>query len=285
MGLGWEDVDIPARMGGGRFRVVRVAGDGGLSRVFEAEDEVMGARRALKVLHPAYRERHWAQHRLRNEARVMGVLHHPSIVRIFDLYDEPGLGGVLVLEYLPRGTLVQQLNDVGVERARATGGMWRHARPILEAMVAVHDAGVVHRDLKPGNVFMDESDRVRLGDFGLALAADPGRITRLTATGQGLGTPRFSAPEQKLDAASVRPAADVYSLGATLLTLAGVVPPADLAVRAEDARDEMWTSAPGPIGPFLRRACRFSAASRYPDAAAMLRAYDDAELSSVAFDG
>jgi serine/threonine protein kinase len=193
-----------------RFTLVERIGAGGMSEVWRATDEVLDRPVAVKVLTspPAGAERlTW------REARAAARLTHPNVTRVYD-YGELSLPGGD-----PAGYLVMELVDGQSLAARLSAGPvpWPEAvrivRQVASALAAAHRLGVVHRDIKPGNVMLagEAGDTVKVLDFGIAAVAgadtDPGRL---------LGTPRYAAPERSDTTAPARPESDVYSLGVLL---------------------------------------------------------------------
>ena len=204
----------------GPYQVARILGRGGTGVVYEATGPA--GRVALKLLASGAASDPELVERARREARVLGGLAHPSIVRVEGAGEHRGLPWV-ALELLPGGTLA--------DRLRARGRLpWREVCAIgaelARALAHVHAKGLVHRDVKPANVFVAGDGRLRLGDFGLVRrSAAPGTSVAITRSGESLGTPAFLAPEQVDGAREAGPAADLYGLGATLSTLiTGVVP-------------------------------------------------------------
>lgn len=193
------------------YERVRALGEGAAGTVYEARHKASGRAVAIKVLHarvgqePATRERFLREGRIRIE--------HPHLVQIYDVLVEEG-DAYLVME-LVRGGCVRDLVV-----ARGALPLPLAARIGLEAargLHALHAAGVIHRDVKPANLLLTETGAVKIGDFGLAKRGDV--VQTLTATGQGLGTLAYMPPEQAEDAKRITPAADLYSLGATLYHL------------------------------------------------------------------
>ena len=207
---------------GGRYRLVAPVGVGTSSRVFLAVDTQLRRRVAVKLLHEALAEDEAFLRRFRAEARAAGALNHPNIVAVFDWGEDHSEGVVvpyLVTEYLGGGSLRNILDHgeplsasqtllVGLETARALA----HA----------HLRGLIHRDVKPGNLLFDTDGRLRLADFGLARALAEASWTE--PSGAMVGTARYASPEQalgrRLDGRS-----DVYSLALVLVECAtGEVP-------------------------------------------------------------
>ncbi|MBS2023768.1 MAG: serine/threonine protein kinase [Deltaproteobacteria bacterium] len=198
-----------------RFELVRRLGAGGLAEVWAAQDRVTGASVAVKVLHGHLAGDEGLRERFRREVAVTRGLVHPNIVRVFELHEHEGRP-FFALELLSGESLAQRLARGPVDRVEAV----RLGKEIALALLEAHQQGVVHRDLKPHNVFLCASEKgqppkVKLLDFGLARAAG---MARLTAQSTVLGTPGYLAPEV-LAGAEADPRADLYALGAILFEL------------------------------------------------------------------
>ena len=207
--------------GFGPYRVVGVLGRGGMGAVFEVEHRELGVRHALKtILASSSSPGFEAQlKRFKLEAELNARLDHPGIQRVHSASFE-GQIPYLVVDLLPGGSLGDRL-DRGEKITSAEGVSYGLA--LARALAHAHERGVLHRDLKPDNVMLDEVGGVRLVDFGLAL--ETARETRLTESGVALGTPATMAPEQIQGDRSEGPATDVYGLAATLYWLLGGEPP------------------------------------------------------------
>ncbi|MEU7780575.1 serine/threonine protein kinase [Micromonospora parva] len=195
-----------------RYRLVRPLGQGGMGRVWQARDEMLQRDVAIKelVAPPGLHddERREMRERSMREARAVARLGHPNVVRVFDVLHSGG-DPWIVMELVPSRSLQQVLEAEGPMSADRAA---RIGLGILGALRAAHRAGVLHRDVKPANVLLADDGTVVLTDFGLAtLPGDP----RMTQTGMVLGSPAFLAPERATDG-DVGPAADLWSLGATL---------------------------------------------------------------------
>ena len=193
-----------------RYEVETRLGKGGMATVYRVRHTGLGTRFALKVLSHVEDD---LVRRLVREGRLQGALSHPNVLKVSDLVDVGGSPG-LILEYVSGWTL-SELLEHPLTRPQID---WL-ARGMLAGVVAAHDNGLIHRDIKPDNVLLAWSKEgypvPKVADFGLArlveAAAVTGRLTR-----GSLGTPGYMAPEQVVDAASVDARADVFSLGAVL---------------------------------------------------------------------
>ena len=201
----------PGSLAGGRFEVLRRLGAGGLAEVYAARDTVTGQTVALKALHQHLLFDTALVERFRRELAVTRQLDHPGIVRVYDLYDDDAVRPFFAMELLEGETLADRLRRGALPPKEAR----RIALEICAALKAAHRAGVVHRDLKPQNIWLTQDGRVKLLDFGLARAAG---MSRLTAQSTVMGTPGYVAPEL-LGGAGVDARSDVYSLGATLFEM------------------------------------------------------------------
>jgi serine/threonine protein kinase/tetratricopeptide (TPR) repeat protein len=200
----------------GRFEIVDLVGMGGMGEVYEARDEELGIRVAVKTLLPALSADPGALARFRKEVLLARQVTHRNVCRLFDLVQDDSIT-FLTMEFLEGETLAAKLKREGPMSLTET-------RAILDQMVAgleaAHAAGVVHRDLKPSNIFLTAEDsgrRVVVTDFGLATtdAGESTAIAQLTGTGEILGTPAYMAPEQ-LEGREAGTATDVYALGLLL---------------------------------------------------------------------
>ncbi|WP_405768750.1 protein kinase [Actinacidiphila glaucinigra] len=201
------------RLVAGRYRLVERIGRGGMGTVWRAEDELLGRAVAVKRLHPPQPhlqddELETLFERTRREARSAARISHPNVVVVHDVVDDEGLP-VIVMEYVPSTTLGDLLKERGPV---GPGEAARIGRGMVAALRAAHAAGVLHRDVKPGNVLLSESGRVVLTDFGIAQASGTSTLTR---TGELIGSIDFLAPE-RLTGGAPGPGADLWALGATL---------------------------------------------------------------------
>ncbi|QGN45437.1 protein kinase [Micromonospora sp. WMMC415] len=195
-----------------RYRLISPLGQGGMGRVWKARDEVLHRDVAIKELVPppslTDEERREMRERSLREARAIARLNHINVVRIFDVLRTDG-DPWIVMEYVPSKSLQDTIAEEGpVSPARAV----EIGLGVLAALKAAHKAGVMHRDIKPGNVLLGNDGRVVLTDFGLATIPGDPNVTR---TGMVLGSPAYIAPERARDG-TAGPEADLWSLGATL---------------------------------------------------------------------
>lgn len=209
----------------GPYRLGPVLGSTPTSEVYRATDTRDGRQVAVKVLTDRALGSPTAVARLKREAQGLGRLHHPHIVEFLDHGLTPDGRAFLVTELLPGRTVRERLLAEGpfdAEQAAAIVGQ------IAEALAYAHGIGVIHRDLKPGNVMLlseHPRPRVKLIDFGLIKWNDEASRTTLTRRDALLGTPAYVAPEQIYDASEITPSADLYSLGCVLYALLSARPP------------------------------------------------------------
>lgn len=208
-----EDPALPSADALGPYTIDARLGRGGMAVVYRVVDRRTGEWRALKRLRRADGE---LRQRLAREGRVQGALDTPNVVRVVDVLE---LGGdpALVLEYVAGPTLQQVLRGERLPLELVD----RIASEVLAGVAAAHEAGVVHRDLKPGNVLLDPVDdgfTARVTDFGLARSSQSSDSLH-TRTGAVAGTPLYMAPEQLRDASRADARSDVFSLGAVLYEL------------------------------------------------------------------
>ena len=201
---------VAGRRLGGRYRMEALLATGGMGEVWVARDLLLDRAVAVKVLGGALAGDGRAAERLRREARAAARLEHPSIARVLDLGEQDGRP-YLVMELLEGESLAARIDRAG---AMAPPEAARVVAAVADALEAAHRAGVVHRDVKPGNVFLTSDGEVKVLDFGIASAAGEAALT----TGELLGTPAYLAPERVLGHPAT-PAADVYALGVVLYEL------------------------------------------------------------------
>jgi hypothetical protein len=206
----------PERVAG--YRLVRPLGSGGMGTVYEAIDESHGRRVALKLIAPEFVSSEEAVERFRQEGRMASALEHPRCVFVLAADEEQGRP-YIVMELMPGATLQSLVIERGplpMEEAVAK------ILDVIEGLQEAHHLGIIHRDVKPSNCFLDTGGRVKVGDFGLSKSLTV--EANLTRTGSFIGTPLYASPEQiKGDPVDER--TDVYSLSATLYFILAGRPP------------------------------------------------------------
>jgi len=174
------------------YRLVRLLGEGGMGRVYLAEDEALGRRAAVKVM-PARRvDGEDARARFLREARLLASVEHPNVVRVYAFGEAEGQP-YLVMEYVEGESLADRLRR---ERRLGQPEALRIARAVTEALAAAWESGVVHRDVKPSNILVDRNGHVRVADFGLAKPTVDSADPTLTREGAIVGSPAYMSPEQ-----------------------------------------------------------------------------------------
>jgi len=200
----------------GRYRILGRIGGGGMANVYLAEDTTLGRRVAIKMLHRRFVEDAKFVERFRREAKAAAGLNHPNIVGVYD-WGQVGSENYIVMEYVEGDTLKELIR----RRGRLSGNeALAILLGLLAAVGAAHSNGVVHRDVKSQNILIDGEGRVKVADFGIAQAGDPG----MTEAGSILGTAQYLAPEQARGE-PVDERSDLYSVGVVLYEmLTGRVP-------------------------------------------------------------
>ena len=243
------------RLVAGRYRLLSPLGSGGMGTVWRARDEVLGRAVAVKeVIFPqglSDEDREVLRERTRREARAAARLDHPSAVTVYDVVEEDG-APYLVMELVEARTLSQVVRSDGPLSPSRTAEV---GIALLGALETAHRQGIVHRDVKPGNVLLcsdSTGGRVVLTDFGIASSVGDSSIT---STGLLLGSPSYIAPERARGQAPA-PASDLWSLGATLFTAVEGKPPFDggeplLTVTAVVTGEHEPFVAAGPLEPVL----------------------------------
>jgi eukaryotic-like serine/threonine-protein kinase len=220
---------------GGRYRLDAQVGAGGMSTVWRAFDEVLERTVAIKSMLRSVASDSDQLERFRREARAVAQLNHPHIVQVIDVGEDRG-APFIVFEYVAGETLKARIRRLG--RLEVTEAL-AYSIEIARALQAAHDKGIVHRDVKPQNVLIDEDGRAKVTDFGIARTLEE---DGLTADGRVLGTTDYVSPEQALGK-RVGPQSDLYSLGIVLYEmLVGDVPfkgENQVAVAMRHVREEL----------------------------------------------
>ncbi|MGH7860018.1 MAG: serine/threonine-protein kinase, partial [Candidatus Binatia bacterium] len=186
----------------GRYRVVRTLGSGGMGTVYLAEDPALKRAVALKVVQGGLREQKQALARFRREAEISARLNHPNVITIHDVGEDPAVGPFITMEFIDGQSLAGVLRERTLPIEARLALLVQAAR----ALHAAHEAGIVHRDVKPHNLMISRDGRVKLMDFGVARSDE----STLTVTGAVLGTPAYLAPEQ-IDGVQPSVATDTYA--------------------------------------------------------------------------
>src|SRR5215210_3326639 len=201
-----------------RYELRTLVGSGGMAEVYLAGDEVLGREVALKLLKDRYARNEEFVERFKREAKSAAALSSPYIVPIFDWGETEDGTYYITMEYLPGGTLKERIMATGALRPQAATEV---ALQVAKALKAAHALGIVHRDIKPRNILVSDSNHTKVADFGIARAVE---ATTISHTGDILGSAKYMSPEQAAGE-PVGPASDLYSLGVVLYEmLTGGVP-------------------------------------------------------------
>ena len=205
---------------GGRFILEREIGAGGMSVIFLGKDEVLDRPVAVKVLRGGF-EDSGVGARFRREGRTAARLSHPNVVQVYDAGEDElddREVSYIVMEYIPGGDLGKLVLDKGPLKEKELA---RIGADVASGLAHAHNKGIIHRDIKPQNILIDDYGRPKLADFGVARALG---ATESTQTGSYLGTASYSSPEQ-LRGEEITPKSDIYSFGCTLYEAAVGEPP------------------------------------------------------------
>jgi eukaryotic-like serine/threonine-protein kinase len=210
----------------GKYRILRLLGEGGMGAVYEGINTRIQRRVAIKVLHGTVKNNADAVQRFEREAQAAGRIGSKHIVQVLDLGDLPGGDRYMVMEYLDGTDLTTRIRTHGQMSPRE---LYPLAVQVLEGLIAAHEAGIVHRDLKPDNIFIvpegDYSDFIKILDFGISKFSATGGEFSMTQTGMVMGTPYYMSPEQAKGSRDLDHRTDIYSFGVILYeALAGQVP-------------------------------------------------------------
>ncbi|MFD2395085.1 protein kinase [Dietzia aerolata] len=263
-----------------RYRLQRLIATGGMGQVWEADDSVLDRRVAVKILKPEFSSDPEFVDRFRSEAKVTARISHPGIATVYDYgqITDPASGSPL--SYLVMELVVgEPLSDVLAREGQLPLG---HTLDMLEqtgrALNAAHAIGLVHRDVKPGNILITPAGQVKLTDFGIAKSMGASAVTQ---TGMVVGTAQYISPEQAMGHHTT-PAGDVYSLGVVgYECLAGRRPfvadsPVTIAMKhVRESPDPLPDSVPEPVRRVIAEAMVKDPAQRYPDGGAFADAVAD----------
>ncbi|MEU6737956.1 serine/threonine-protein kinase [Streptosporangium sandarakinum] len=257
----------------GRYRLDTRIGAGGMGEVWRGEDTVLARTVAVKVLLPGRTDDPGFLVRFQGEARAMATINHPGVVDVYDygVHEVPGAGATayLVMKFVDGEPLDRLLSRLG---SIAPGPAMELISQAASALQAVHDQGIVHRDIKPGNLLVRPDGMLVLTDFGIARSD---AASRLTDAGMVLGTAAYCAPEQA-EGAPVTPAVDIYALGVVAYEcLAGQRPfdgdtPVTIALKhIREAPPPLPPHIPPAVRALVEQALSKDPARRFPSAAAM----------------
>ncbi|MDQ0377457.1 serine/threonine-protein kinase [Amycolatopsis thermophila] len=231
------------RLVAGRYRIERRIGTGAMGAVWQAHDDVLGRTVAIKqlLLQPGldHNEAEDAKQRTMREGRIAARLHHPNAISVFDVVTDDNGQPCLVMEYLASTSLAEMLRDRKTLPPREVA---RIGAQIAAALKEAHAVGIVHRDIKPGNILLADNGVVKITDFGISRAKDDVTVTK---TGMIAGTPAYLAPEVAIGG-DPGPEADVFSLGSTLYAACEGQPPFGLS---ENTLSLLHAVAAGQINP------------------------------------
>jgi eukaryotic-like serine/threonine-protein kinase len=266
---------------GGRYRLdERIAG-GGMGDVWRGTDEVLGRTVAVKILLPALLDEPGFAERFRGEARTMATINHTGVVDVYDYGSDQQLA-FLVMEYVEGDALSRTLSRVGRLTPARTMALVAQA---ADALQAAHENGIVHRDVKPGNLLVRPNGTLVLTDFGIARSA---LVGQLTVAGSVLGTASYISPEQASGAVATA-ASDVYALGVVAYQcLSGHRPfdgatPIEIAMKhVRDTPRPLPGDIPPPVRAIVDRALAKDPGARWPSASAMAAVARQAAASLTA---
>ncbi|MGW5370825.1 protein kinase domain-containing protein [Streptomyces sp. NPDC004009] len=268
-------------LAGGRYQLRDLLGQGGMASVHLAYDTVLDRQVAIKTLHSELGREQAFRERFRREAQAVAKLTHTNIVSVFDTGEDALDGSTMpyiVMEYVegrPLGSVLEE--DVRQFGAMPADKALKITADVLAALEISHEMGLVHRDIKPGNVMMTKRGVVKVMDFGIARAMQSG-VTSMTQTGMVVGTPQYLSPEQALGR-GVDARSDLYSVGIMLFQLVTGRLPFDadspLAIAYAHVQEEPVTpssinrSLPPAVDALVSRALKKNPNERFPNAESM----------------
>jgi hypothetical protein len=277
----------PDRVLAGRYRLVQRLARGGMAEVWEAVDEILSRPVAVKILLPHLAADEAFVTRFRREAVAAARLSHPHIVAVFDTWTDDGYEGI-VMELVRGKTLRAVLDEQGALPPRRVASI---GAQVADALDVAHRGGLIHRDVKPGNILLTEDGRVLVTDFGIAKASEA--TSDLTEVGQVFGTAKYLSPEQ-VEGRPLDPRSDIYALGVVLYEASTGRPPfaADNVTATALARLHAPPAPPrslrGDLPPSLEaivmRALARDPADRFPSAAALRDALEHVDLRPAGLD-
>ncbi|MBU7597570.1 protein kinase [Streptomyces sp. P38-E01] len=293
--VGGQPANFEGRsVGGGRYQLGRLLGAGGMASVHLGHDNVLDRQVAVKTLHSELGREAAFRERFRREAQSVAKLTHTNIAAVFDSGEDEIDGAMvpfIVMEYVDGPPLRSRLDeDVAQFGAMPTDSALKVTSDVLAALDTSHEMGLVHRDIKPGNVMLNRRNVVKVMDFGIARAMQSG-VTSMTQTGMVVGTPQYLSPEQALGR-GVDARSDLYTVGIMLFELLTGRLPFDadspLAIAYAHVQEEpvapstINASIPPAVDALVGRALRKNPNERFPSAEAMQQEVDRIRHSGAA---
>jgi serine/threonine-protein kinase len=267
-----EEIREGHPLAAGRYRVLRRLGAGGMATVFLAEDERLGRQVAIKRLHTDAPNA--SLRRFKQEARIGAALNHPGLVAVYDTVAAEE-GALIVMEYVEGKTLGELAGGRPMKPSKAMPIL----RSVAEALDHAHSQGVVHRDVKPGNVIVGDDGIVKLADLGIARAVGASQIT---SEGSVVGTLPYMSPERLAGPGAGGPPSDVYALAAVAFELLSGRPPSEASSTGEAAAQQPpdlrreWPGGPAAAIAVLERGLDDDPDRRQPSAGTLISELDAA---------